>query len=408
MPIKKREVKLNLPHEALGPAIDGTIFYECDDAPKPILSLIWLPLIEGTDFCDEAQASTRIWYASLDYVACLPGCEKILWGCCLGSDGFEVLLVIRWRSVSAWSAFQSSPGVQLLNIAGLLRESPLNKTICSHAMDWDAKAAGKIIECTLYSSGPGSCPSPSEQSSLESLIIRQHIQRAKTKSIGSHIAIVERYGAFYPRSKPKNVLAETLSNTLASITLWEREEDYLASTKDDNLIAIDKSLKLESPNQQQFAAKLRLFTPTPPEIDIAPLPPATSWAGLHKMSLPRQRGCHPQGKPRPGLSTARMMGRMNEYNLQVYGLALTYLMTSRKRRHTLEIIRFNLASTVDGYSDPHGPICLAPLLKGLREQLAGWAGYVAVNFCRAELDAYPFELLLSMYISPLCQRHNSA
>ena len=229
MPIERREVRLDLPHEALGPAIDGTVFYECDDAPKPILSLIWLPLIVGIDFCDEAQASTRIWLASLDYVACLPGCEKILWGRCLGSDGFEVLLVIRWRSISAWSAFQSSPGVQLLNIAGLLRENPLNKTICSHTMDWDAKAAGKIIDCTLYSPGPSS--SPSEQSSLESLITIRHTQEAKTGSIGSYIALVERYGAFYPKSRTKNVLANTLSNTLASIILWEREEDYLPRLK---------------------------------------------------------------------------------------------------------------------------------------------------------------------------------
>ena len=79
MSTTQSKLKLNLPEEELGPAINGIIFYECNDAPTPILSLLWLPLIPGIDFSDKTQASARIWHATLDYVACLPGCERVLW-----------------------------------------------------------------------------------------------------------------------------------------------------------------------------------------------------------------------------------------------------------------------------------------------------------------------------------------
>ena len=119
-------------------------------------------------------------------------------GCCLDSVAPEVLLLIRWRSVSAWSA-----GVQLVIITGLLRESPLNKTICLHAAtDWDAKAADSVFDYTLYSFGPGALPS--KRSSLESLITLQHAQlRANPGTTVSDLAtrpVTPCYGGWDERS----------------------------------------------------------------------------------------------------------------------------------------------------------------------------------------------------------------
>ena len=386
----------------VSPAIGGTVYYKLVDAPTPVLSLVWQRLRPGTNLGDQTRRISRVWNTTLDYLARLPGCERILWGHCIGTAEPEILLLIRWRSVAGWVAFQRSPGLRMLYIADLGRGNPLNITIClglGDWGDWDTTAIGKVAEISLFTLDD-KVPAATTTRSAEDLValgLLSQIPEVEAGCLRSYTAVVERYASGNPSSASGREEADSLPDTLARMSVWDAA-NYPAAA----LAAT------EAPAYIRFVAQLELPAPIPAMVLTTGLSLPSEYhnspglADLVFIPLSRQRAqsVAPNGD-------VRCMGNMHGFSEPAWGEPY---IPKRSGHYCWQLFRFTtshglhdrVATTATG-DLPADIAGLAAPVASLRRELKDYKDYMAVQLCRVNSasNACTFELLICTSLSLL-------
>ncbi len=388
----------------IAPSARGLVFHKCVEAhDEAVCSLIWLPLLEDIDLSDKTSLPARLWDAALDYIATLPGCGTILWGHCLYTAKPEILLLVRWQSTFAWGVFQQTAGFSILLVTGLIRGNPFNRAVYLDSATWNAIAADKMAEITLFTIHRS--VRDDGVAGLKEQLAHRHTLVARMGAMSASTWMAERLVASNPTAVHFIDLADTLPNILVDLTVWHDESDFLATVRCLESQQIDGSETIRSFPFFRLIARLESVPGRSTASTSTPslaIPASASSVPdlLALLPFARQRGWFHVGKPRSKFaifSSAPRMASMHEYHTP----ELPILPLVRKRGpdddppFTIQAIQLRFDPKVERLQqDPKTPPLVTTLVSELSKRLEELECYRTLMAFEVQSKPNTFEVFI--------------
>lgn len=148
-----------MPTSKMAPGLSGAPHWkivrgDIVSTPSCILSIIQLTLLPKLSVLEQMSPAGKLWLATMEYLATIPGCTATYWGTQSGhgkqdeEENGKICLLIHWESAMHWAKFQESFG--LLMMREVLTEKMGLVNRCARIAELPSVAGKEMLELCSF------------------------------------------------------------------------------------------------------------------------------------------------------------------------------------------------------------------------------------------------------------------